>query len=59
MSGNLLNTLTTNGGSILTDRELRKLSKTELLWIIRDQEEEILELKEKVENLTSDKEDKE
>lgn len=29
----------------MTDRELRRLSKTELLWIIRDQEAEIEELK--------------
>ncbi len=29
----------------MTDKELRRLNKTELLWIIRDQEEEIAELK--------------
>ena len=29
----------------MTDKELRRLNKTELLWIIRDQEEEIEELK--------------
>lgn len=35
----------------MTDKELRKLSKTELLWIIRDQEAEILELKERLSDL--------
>ena len=30
----------------MTDKRLRKLRKTELLWIIRDQEAEIIELKE-------------
>ena len=32
----------------MTDKKLRKLNKTELLWIIRDQEAEISELKEKL-----------
>lgn len=32
----------------MTDKQLRKLSKTELLWIIRDQEAEIAELKERL-----------
>ncbi len=35
----------------MTDKKLRKLSKTELLWIIRDQEAEILELKERLAQL--------
>ena len=38
----------------MTDKELRKLNKTELLWIIRDQEEEIRELKKKIENVDDD-----
>lgn len=29
----------------MTDKELRRLSRSELLWIIRDQEAEIIELK--------------
>lgn len=32
----------------MTDKELKKLNKTELLWIIHDQEEEIIELKNKL-----------
>ena len=32
----------------MTDKELKKLNKTELLWIIHDQEEEIIELKHKL-----------
>lgn len=32
----------------MTDKKMRRLSKTELLWIIRDQEAEILELKERL-----------
>lgn len=32
-------------GNIMTDKKLRKLNKTELLWIIRDQQAEIEELK--------------
>lgn len=44
----------------MTDKELKKLNKTELLWIIHDQEEEIIDLKRKLELLSdSDKEDKE
>lgn len=35
----------------MTDKKLRKLSKTELLWIIRDQEAEIQELKNKLKAL--------
>ncbi len=37
----------------MTDKELRRLKKTELLWIIRDQEEEILELKKRLEKKES------
>lgn len=39
----------------MTDKELRKLNKTELLWIIRDQEEEIRELKKKMENMDDER----
>ncbi len=35
----------------MKDRKLRRLNKTELLWIIRDQEAEILELKAKLKEL--------
>lgn len=33
---------------MMNDKKLRRLRKTELLWIIRDQEAEILELKDKL-----------
>lgn len=32
----------------MNDKKLHRLRKTELLWIIRDQEAEILELKDKL-----------
>lgn len=35
----------------MTDKEIRRLRKTELLWMIHDQEEEIRELKEKIAKL--------
>lgn len=35
----------------MNDKKLRRLCKTELLWIIRDQEAEILELKDKLKEL--------
>jgi hypothetical protein len=35
----------------MTDKKLRRLRKTELLWIIRDQEAEIIELKQKLKSL--------
>lgn len=37
----------------MKDKEIRKLSKTELLWIIRDQQEEIEELKEEIKRINS------
>lgn len=33
------------------DKPLKKLNKTELLWIIRDQEEEIINLKKRIAEL--------
>ena len=41
----------------MTDKELKKLNKTELLWIIHDQEEEIIELKNKLESFENKSED--
>lgn len=43
----------------MTDKELKKLNKTELLWIIHDQEEEIIELKNQLEQVNQPKSDEE
>ncbi len=41
----------------MNDKKLRRLRKTELLWIIRDQEAEILELKDKLKELGREQSD--
>lgn len=43
----------------MNDKKLRRLRKTELLWIIRDQEAEILELKDKLKELGWEQSDSE
>lgn len=40
----------------MNDKRLHKLNKTELLWIIRDQEEELEELREYIKALGGDPE---
>lgn len=43
----------------MNEKKLRRLRKTELLWIIRDQEAEILELKDKLKELGWEQSDSE